>query len=99
MFIARNLFSPFAAAAIASSAAVALSPTASADPAPPAPIPAQQVPGLPALTELSPIIQQAASNPQQATQFLMHAAASLASSPTASDQSKMVASSVNQCFQ
>ena len=56
MYIARNLISTFAAAAIASSAAVALSPTASADPAPPAPIPAQQVPGLPALTELSATI-------------------------------------------
>jgi hypothetical protein len=99
MFIARNLISTFAAAAIASSAAVALSPTASADPAPPAPIPAQQVPGLPALTELSPIIQQAASNPEQATQLLMAAASAFASSPTASDQSKSVASSVNQFVQ
>ncbi|MGA7134857.1 MAG: hypothetical protein WBZ15_21385, partial [Mycobacterium sp.] len=99
MYIARNLISTFAAAAIASSAAVALSPTASADPAPPAPIPAQQVPGLPALTELSPIIQQAASNPEQATQLLMAAASAFASSPTASDQSKSVASSVNQFVQ
>jgi hypothetical protein len=103
MFIARNLISTFAAAAIASSTAVALSPNASADPAaPPAPIPAQQIPGLPglpALTELSPIIQQAAGNPEQATQLLMAAAQAFASSPTASDQSKSVAASVNQFVQ
>jgi hypothetical protein len=99
MFIARNLISVFAAAAIASSTAVALCPSAAADPAPPAPIPAQQVPGLPALTELSPIIQQAAGNPEQATQLLMAAASAFASSPTAPDQSKSVAASVNQFVQ
>ena len=99
MFIARNLISAFAAAAIASSTAVTLCPSAAADPAPPAPIPAQQVPGLPALTELSPIIQQAAGNPEQATQLLMAAASAFASSPTAPDQSKSVAASVNQFVQ
>jgi len=100
MFIARNLISTFAAAAIASSAAVALSPTAAADPAaPPAPIPAQQIPGmpgLPALTELSPIIQQAAGNPEQATQLLMAAAQAFSHNPSAPEQSKSVAESVNQ---
>jgi hypothetical protein len=100
MFIARNLISTFAAAAIASSTAVALSPTAAADPAaPPAPIPAQQIPGLPglpALTELSPIIQQAASNPEQATQLLMAAAQAFSRDPSAPEQSKSVAESVNQ---
>jgi hypothetical protein len=99
MFIARNLISTFAAAAIASSAAVALSPNAVADPAPPAPIPAQQIPGmpgLPALTELSPIIQQAAGNPEQATQLLMAAAQAFSHNPSAPEQSKSVAESVNQ---
>jgi hypothetical protein len=100
MFIARNLISTFAAAAIASSTAVALSPTAAADPAaPPAPIPAQQIPGLPglpALTELSPIIQQAAGNPEQATQLLMAAAQAFSRDPSAPAQSKSVAESVNQ---
>ncbi|HYY01684.1 MAG TPA: hypothetical protein VE908_19405 [Mycobacterium sp.] len=99
MFIARNLISAFAAAAIASSAAVALSPTAAADPAPPAPVPAQQIPGmpgLPALTELSPIIQQAAGNPEQATQLLMAAAQAFSHNPSAPEQSKSVAESVNQ---
>ena len=99
MFIARNLISAFAAAAIASSAAVALSPNAAADPAPPAPVPAQQIPGmpgLPALTELSPIIQQAAGNPEQATQLLMAAAQAFSHNPSAPEQSKSVAESVNQ---
>jgi hypothetical protein len=103
MFIARNLTSAFAAAAIASSAAVALSPTAAADPAaPPAPIPAQQIPGLPglpALSELSPIIQQAAGNPEQATQLLMAAAQAFSHNPSAPEQSKSVAESVNQFVQ
>ena len=99
MFIARNLISTFAAAAIASTAAVALSPNAAADPAPPAPVPAQQIPGmpgLPALTELSPIIQQAAGNPEQATQLLMAAAQAFSHNPSAPEQSKSVAESVNQ---
>src|SRR5271154_6652389 len=99
MFIARNLISTFAAAAIASSAAVALSPNAAADPAPPAPVPAQQIPGmpgLPALTELSPIIQQAAGNPEQATQLLMAAAQAFSHNPSAPEQSKSVAESVTQ---
>src|SRR6202161_3109778 len=99
MFIARNLISTFAAAAIASSAAVALSPNAAADPAPPAPVPAQQIPGmpgLPALTELSPIIQQAAGNPEQATQLLMAAAQAFSHNPSAPEQSQSVAESVNQ---
>jgi hypothetical protein len=97
--ITRNLFSGFAAAAIACSAAVAFSPSAAADPTPPQPIPAQQLPGLPALTELSPIIQQAAGNPAQATQLLMAAASAFTHNPTAPDVSKNVAASVNQFVQ
>src|SRR6201996_4263177 len=96
MFIARNLISTFAAAAIASSAAVALSPNAAADPAPPAPVPAQQIPGMPGLPELSPIIQQAAGNPEQATQLLMAAAQAFSHNPSTPEQSKSVAESVNQ---
>jgi hypothetical protein len=99
MAITRNLISGFAAAAIACSAAVALGPDAAADPTPPQPIPAQQFPGLPALTELSPIIQQAAGNPEQATQLLMAAAQAFSHNPTAPDQSKNVAASVNQFVQ
>jgi hypothetical protein len=57
------------------------------------------LPGLPALTELSPIIQQAAGNPEQATQLLMAAASAFTHNPTAPDQSKSVAESVNQFVQ
>ena len=78
---------------------MALSPSAAADPTPPQPLPAQQFPGLPALTELSPIIQQAAGNPEQATQLLMAAAQAFSHNPTAPDQSKNVAASVNQFVQ
>ncbi|MFZ0903112.1 MAG: hypothetical protein WAN71_04375, partial [Mycobacterium sp.] len=99
MVITRNLISGFAAAAIACSAAVALSPGAAADPTPPQPIPAQQLPGLPALTDLSPIIQQAAGNPEQATQLLMAAASAFTHNPSAPDESKNVAASVNQFVQ
>ncbi|HZC89921.1 MAG TPA: hypothetical protein VE400_04500 [Mycobacterium sp.] len=99
MFIARNLISAVAATAVAASAAVTLSPSAAADPPAPQPIPAQQFPGLPALTELSPIIQQAAGNPEQATQLLMAAAQAFSHNPTAPDQSKNVAASVNQFAQ
>jgi hypothetical protein len=97
--ITRNLISGLAAAALACSAAVALSPGALADPTPPQPLPTQQFPGLPALTELSPIIQQAAGNPEQATQLLMAAASAFTHNPTAPDQSKNVAASVNQFVQ
>jgi len=97
--VTRNLISGLAAAALACSAAVALSPGALADPTPPQPLPAQQFPGLPALTELSPIIQQAAGNPEQATQLLMAAASAFTHNPTAPDQSKNVAASVNQFVQ
>ena len=99
MAITRKFISGLAASAIACSAAVALSPSAGADPTPPQPIPAQQLPGLPALTDLSPIIQQAASNPEQATQLLMAAASAFTHNPTAPDESKNVAASVNQFVQ
>jgi hypothetical protein len=95
----RNLISGFAAATLASSVAFALCPDAAADPAPPQPVPSQQIPGLPALTQLSPIIQQAAGNPEQASQLLMAAASAFTHNPTAPDESKSVASSVNQFLQ
>ena len=58
--------------------------------------PTQELPGLPALAQLSPIIQQAASNPQQATQLLMAAAQAFAHTPSAPTESRNVATSVNQ---
>lgn len=94
-----NLVSGLAAAAVASTAAFGLCPNAAADPAAPQPLPAQQMPGLPALTQLSPIIQQAAADPQQAQQLLMAAASAFSHSPTAPEESKNVASSVNQFVQ
>ncbi|BBZ42835.1 Rv1157c family protein [Mycobacterium parmense] len=95
-----NLSKGLAAVAMASAAAFGMSPNAAADPAPqPTPQPksaAPQLPGLPALSELSPIIQQAAGDPQQATQLLMAAAQAFAHNPSAPSESKSVAASVNQ---
>ncbi|BBX95468.1 hypothetical protein MLAC_07620 [Mycobacterium lacus] len=86
-----------AAAVITSAAALALCPSAAADPSASQPNP--QLPGLPALAQLSPIIQQAASNPAQATQLLMAAASAFTHSPTTPTESKNVASSVTQFVQ
>ncbi|MGF2944298.1 hypothetical protein [Mycobacterium sp. Lab-001] len=70
-----------------------------APPPPPQSSSAQQMPGLPALSELSPIIQQAAGNPEQATQLLMAAAQAFTHSPTAPAESKNVAASVDHFVQ
>jgi len=93
-----------AAVVTASAVAFGLCPSAAADPvaAQPTPQPnsTQQLPGLPALSQLSPIIQQAAGNPEQATQLLMAAAQAFTShNPTAPTESKNVAASVNQFVQ
>ena len=98
-----NLSKGLAAVVTASAAAFGVCPSAAADPAASQPTPqpnaTQQLPGLPALSQLSPIIQQAASNPGQATQLLMAAAQAFAHSPTAPAESKSVAASVNQFVQ
>lgn len=98
-----NLSKGLAAVVTASVAAFGLCPNAAADPAAPQPTPpssaAQQLPGLPALSQLSPLIQQAAGDPQQATQLLMAAAQAFAHSPTAPGESKNVAAAVNQFVQ
>jgi hypothetical protein len=95
-----NLSKGLAAVVTASAAAFGVCPSAAADPAAPQPTPqpssTQQLPGLPALSQLSPIIQQAASNPAQATQLLMAAAQAFTHNPTAPAESKNVAASVNQ---
>jgi hypothetical protein len=100
---AWNLSKGLAAVVTASAAAFGVCPSAAADPAAPQPIPqpnsTQQLPGLPALSQLSPIIQQAASNPAQATQLLMAAAQAFTHNPTAPAESKTVAASVNQFVQ
>ena len=94
-----NLAKGLAVLATATAAAFGLCPSAAADPVNPPPNPTQQLPGLPALAQLSPILQQAASNPQQATQLLMAAAQAFAHNPTAPTESKNVAASVNQFLQ
>lgn len=98
-----NLSKGLAAVVTASAAAFGVCPSAAADPAAPQPTPqpssAQQLPGLPALSQLSPIIQQAASDPTQATQLLMAAAQAFTHNSTAPNESKNVAASVNQFVQ
>jgi len=94
-----NLSKGLAAVVTASAAAFGLCPSAAADPATPPPNPTQGLPGLPALAQLSPIIQQAASNPAQATQLLMAAAEAFTHNPTAPTESRNVAASVNQFVQ
>nr|WP_211243890.1 hypothetical protein [Mycobacterium genavense] len=98
-----NLSKGLAAVVTASAAAFGLCPSAAADPAAPLPIPqpnaAQGLPGLPALSQLSPIIQQAAADPGQATQLLMAAAQAFTHNPSAPGESKNVAASVNQFVQ
>jgi hypothetical protein len=98
-----NLTKGLAAVVTASAAAFGLCPSAAADPAAPQPTPqpnsTQQLPGLLALSQLSPIVQQAASNPAQATQLLMAAAQAFTRNPTVPTESKNVAASVNQFVQ
>ena len=98
-----NLSKGLAADVTASAAAFGVCPSAAADPAAPQPTPqpnsSQQLPGLPALSQLSPIIQQAASNPAQATQLLLAAAQAFTHNPTAPAESRNVAASVNQFVQ
>ncbi|ORV00644.1 hypothetical protein AWB93_08950 [Mycobacterium bohemicum] len=90
-----NLSKGLAAVVTATAAAFGSCPSAAADPAAPQPN-TQQLPGLPALSQLSPIIQQAAGNPGQATQLLMAAAQAFTHNPTAPDESRNVASSVTK---
>ena len=78
-----NLASGLAVVAVASAAAFGLCPNAAADPAPPDPT--QQLAGLPGLAQLSPLIQQAAGNPEQTSQLLMAAASALTRNSTTPD--------------
>ncbi|MEB3031400.1 Rv1157c family protein [[Mycobacterium] nativiensis] len=73
---------------------------AAADPAVPAlPLPAAGFPGLPALEQLSPVIQQAAADPAGATSLLAAAAAAFAGNSSAPAGSRQVADSVAQFVQ
>lgn len=88
------------AAAIASATALALAGTAVAEPAAPAePVPAAQTPGLPAIEQLSPVIQQAAADPQGAVELLMAAAAAFKGKTNAPADSRQVADSVTEFIQ
>jgi hypothetical protein len=90
----KNLSKGLAAVVITSAVALGLCPSAAADPS--APQPSPELPGLPALSQLSPIIQQAASDPASATQLLMAAASAFSHNPTTPTESKNVASSVTK---
>jgi hypothetical protein len=86
--------------ALGASATLTLSgqPVANAEPAPPLPMPISglQAPGLPAMENLGPAIQQAAADPTNAASMLMAAAAAFAGTSTAPSDSKNVAAAVNQ---
>ncbi|MEB3068737.1 Rv1157c family protein [[Mycobacterium] vasticus] len=97
----RTLFST-TAIAVGSSATLVLGGlgVAAADPAIPAlPLPVAGFPGLPALEQLSPVIQQAAADPAGATSLLMAAAAAFTGNSSAPAGSRQVADSVAQFVQ
>ena len=96
---ARKLVTGVVALAVASAGAMTTSGLASADPAPPIPIDVAQAPGLPAIQQLSPVLQQAAANPQDAASMLMAAASAFAGDPAAPADARHVASSVNEFVQ
>lgn len=95
----RKLFAGIAALAIASAGTFTTAGVASADPAPPIPIDILQAPGLPAMQQLSPVLEQAAANPQNAASMLMAAASAFAGNSAAPADSRQVATSVNQFVQ
>ena len=95
----RKLFAGVAALAMASAGAFTTAGAAWADPVSPIPIDILQAPGLPAMQQLSPVLQQAAANPQNAASMLMAAASAFAGNSAAPADSRQVASSVNQFVQ
>ncbi|WP_024441168.1 MULTISPECIES: hypothetical protein [unclassified Mycobacterium] len=73
---------------------------ATADPAMPAlPLPTAGFPGLPAIEQLSPVIQQAAADPAGATSLLMAAAAAFTGNSNTPAGARQVADSVAQFVQ
>ncbi|PQM53864.1 MULTISPECIES: Rv1157c family protein [Mycolicibacter] len=77
-----------------------LASVATADPAMPAlPLPTAGFPGLPAIEQLSPVIQQAAADPAGATSLLMAAAAAFTGNSNTPAGSRQVADSVAQFVQ
>lgn len=98
---AHKLYAGVATLALACTTALAAPGTCAADPpaAPGIPIDVAQAPGLPAMQQLSPVLQQAAGNPQNAASMLMAAAQAFANNSSAPADSRQVASSVNQFVQ
>jgi hypothetical protein len=90
------------AVVVGSSTALVGCGVAGADPAgPPQPAPAAglPLPGLPAIEQLSPVIQQAAADPGGAASLLMAAASAFTGSSATPTDSKQVADSVSQFVQ
>ncbi|MDT5009537.1 MAG: hypothetical protein QOH57_1154, partial [Mycobacterium sp.] len=97
---AHKLVAGGAALVVTCAAGLAGAGTASADPpAQPMPIDAAQAPGLPAMEQLSPVLQQAAGNPQNAVSLLAAAASAFAGNSSVPPDSRHVASSVNEFVQ
>ena len=95
----QTLFTAIAALTVAAGG-FSTAGVASADPAaPPLPIDIAQAPGLPAIQQLSPVLQQAAANPDNAASMLMAAASAFAGNSSVPADSRQVASSVNQFLQ
>jgi hypothetical protein len=95
--MSRTLFAT-TALAVGSSAALLFSGVAAAEPVPPLPVPIDglQAPGLSAVQTLSPAVQEAAADPNNAASMLMAAAAAFAGNSAASPDSKNLASAVSQ---
>lgn len=96
--MSRTLFAT-TAVAVGSSAALLFSGVAAAEPAPmpvPAPIDGLQAPGLSAVQSLSPAVQQAAADPNNAASMLMAAASAFAGNSAASSDSQNLAAAVSQ---
>src|SRR3984893_5233519 len=100
----RKLFAGVAALAMASAGAFTTAGVAWADPAPPIPIDVLQAPGLPAMQQLSPVLQQAAAAPPDAASMVVAGGVAPPGrtpepTPAAPAYSRQVASSVNQFVQ
>ncbi|ANW66271.1 hypothetical protein BCA37_24270 [Mycobacterium sp. djl-10] len=96
--MSRTLFAT-TAVAVGTSAALLFSGIATAEPAaPPAPAPIDglQAPGLTAVQSLSPAVQQAAADPNNAASMLMAAASAFAGNSAASADSQNLAAAVSQ---
>jgi hypothetical protein len=76
---------------------VAMSPVAAADPA--VPLDPAQLPGLEAVQNLSPVVQQAAADPGSAQQLLLAAASQLAGNATTPEGSLSLAQAVTRFVQ